>query len=235
MSVAVQAEPVSAVRSLTPIIRDECRVTDRTRAIPGTVVDALREAGVFRLLAPRALGGAESDPLTFLRVVEEVSYADGSAGWCTMIGGCYAAAATRPSVACSRPRARGRSSAIRRRSRPGRSGRTRVRLTPSRAATGSAGAGRSAAGRATPPGTSQAPWSRIRSTAVCETLGPRCSTSARRSSTSSLPAGWRSRATPEGASGGWITAANGDAANAAILATRRDPQPSHRRSPQASA
>jgi indole-3-acetate monooxygenase len=42
------------------------------------------------LLAPRAVGGAETDPLTFLRVVEEVSYADGSAGWCTMIGGCYA-------------------------------------------------------------------------------------------------------------------------------------------------
>jgi alkylation response protein AidB-like acyl-CoA dehydrogenase len=41
------------------------------------------------LLAPRAVGGAETDPLTFLRVAEEVSYADGSAGWCTMIGGSY--------------------------------------------------------------------------------------------------------------------------------------------------
>jgi indole-3-acetate monooxygenase len=74
------ANPVSAVGSLTQMIREECAVVDRTRAIPATVVDALRDAGVFHLLAPRAVGGAETDPLTFLRVVEEVSYADGSAG-----------------------------------------------------------------------------------------------------------------------------------------------------------
>ena len=83
------SDPVSAVGSLTQMIREECVVVDRTRAIPATVVDALRDAGVFHLLAPRAVGGAEIEPLTFLRVVEEVSYADGSAGWCTMIGGCY--------------------------------------------------------------------------------------------------------------------------------------------------
>ena len=82
--------PVSAVGSLTQMIRQECADVDRTREIPAAVVDALRDAGVFRMLAPRALGGAETDPLSFLRVVEEVSYADGSAGWCTMIGGCYA-------------------------------------------------------------------------------------------------------------------------------------------------
>jgi indole-3-acetate monooxygenase len=84
------ADHVSAVRTLTRTIRKECAEVDRTRRIPVTVVDALRDAGVFRMLAPHALGGVESDPLSFLRVVEEVSYADGSAGWCTMIGGCYA-------------------------------------------------------------------------------------------------------------------------------------------------
>jgi alkylation response protein AidB-like acyl-CoA dehydrogenase len=90
MNTATSADPVTAVGSLTQTIREECEEGDRTRAIPATVVDALRDAGVFHLLAPRAIGGAESDPLTFLRVVEEVSYADGSAGWCTMIGGGYA-------------------------------------------------------------------------------------------------------------------------------------------------
>ena len=83
------ADPVAAVGSLTQMIREESAVVDRTRAIPATVVDALRDTGVFHLLAPRAVGGAETEPLTFLRVVEEVSYADGSAGWCTMIGGAY--------------------------------------------------------------------------------------------------------------------------------------------------
>jgi indole-3-acetate monooxygenase len=90
MNTTTSADPVTAVGSLTQMIREECGVGDRTRAIPATVVNALHGAGVFHLLAPRALGGAEIDPLTFLRVVEEVSYADGSAGWCTMIGGSYA-------------------------------------------------------------------------------------------------------------------------------------------------
>jgi alkylation response protein AidB-like acyl-CoA dehydrogenase len=90
VSTQSDVNPVSAVGSLTQMIREECEVVDRTRAIPATVIDALRDARVFHLLAPRAVGGAEADPLTFLRVVEEVSYADGSAGWCTMIGGCYA-------------------------------------------------------------------------------------------------------------------------------------------------
>jgi indole-3-acetate monooxygenase len=90
VSTQSDVNPVSAVGSLTQMIREECEVVDRTRAIPATVIDALRDARVFHLLAPRAVGGAEADPLTSLRVVEEVSYADGSAGWCTMIGGCYA-------------------------------------------------------------------------------------------------------------------------------------------------
>jgi alkylation response protein AidB-like acyl-CoA dehydrogenase len=87
---STSADPLAAVRTLTPMIRQACAEVDRTRRLPAVVVDALRDAGVFRMLAPRALGGAETDPLSFLRVVEEVSYADGSAGWCTMIGGGYA-------------------------------------------------------------------------------------------------------------------------------------------------
>jgi len=82
---------VAAVQALTPSIREACGDLDRVRRIPDSVVNALRELGVFRLLAPAELGGAESDPVTFLRVVEQTSYADGSVGWCVMIGGCYGA------------------------------------------------------------------------------------------------------------------------------------------------
>jgi alkylation response protein AidB-like acyl-CoA dehydrogenase len=77
------------IRSLTPQIRRECLDIDNTRIVPPTIVDALRDLGVFRLLAPRQIGGGEADPLTFLRIVEEASCADGSVGWCVMIGGCY--------------------------------------------------------------------------------------------------------------------------------------------------
>ena len=80
---------VAAVRALTPAIRDACVDLDHTRRVPESVIGSLRDLDVFRLLAPAELGGAECDPLTFLRVVEAASYADGSVGWCVMIGGCY--------------------------------------------------------------------------------------------------------------------------------------------------
>jgi alkylation response protein AidB-like acyl-CoA dehydrogenase len=35
---------------------------------------------------PRAWGGPEADPLTTIRVIEALSRADGSVGWCVMIG-----------------------------------------------------------------------------------------------------------------------------------------------------
>ena len=83
-------DPVDAIGALTDMIRTECAVSDATRAIPAKVIDGLRDAGVFHLLAPIDLGGRELDPVTFLDVVEAASYADGSVGWCVMIGGCYA-------------------------------------------------------------------------------------------------------------------------------------------------
>jgi indole-3-acetate monooxygenase len=83
-------DPVAAVATLTAAIREQCTDTDTTRALPPGVVQSLQDVGVFRLLAPAEIGGGETDPLTFLRLVEAASYADGSVGWCVMIGGCYA-------------------------------------------------------------------------------------------------------------------------------------------------
>jgi alkylation response protein AidB-like acyl-CoA dehydrogenase len=82
-------DPVSAVRSLTEVIRAECQDADTTRRVPTSVVRAFQDVGVFRLMAPAEIGGGETEPVTFLDVVEEASYADGSVGWCVMIGGCY--------------------------------------------------------------------------------------------------------------------------------------------------
>jgi 3-hydroxy-9,10-secoandrosta-1,3,5(10)-triene-9,17-dione monooxygenase len=71
-------EAVAAVGALTELIRVECGDMDATRRIPPVVVTALKKAGVFRLMAPAEIGGAETDPVTFLNVVETASHADGS-------------------------------------------------------------------------------------------------------------------------------------------------------------
>ncbi len=44
------------------------------------------EAGVFRMAVPRAYGGGELDPMTQVRVIEELSRMEGSVGWLAMIG-----------------------------------------------------------------------------------------------------------------------------------------------------
>src|ERR1019366_6579451 len=58
--------------------------------LPPALVDAIHAAGWFRMWVPRALGGAELDPLSFLTVIEELSRIDGSVGWCAVIPAGYA-------------------------------------------------------------------------------------------------------------------------------------------------
>jgi alkylation response protein AidB-like acyl-CoA dehydrogenase len=57
------------------------------RRLPQAAVQALVDAEVFLLAVPRAFGGREVSLATLLAVYEEIARADGSAGWCAMIGG----------------------------------------------------------------------------------------------------------------------------------------------------
>ena len=49
-------------------------------------VNALREAGMFRLKLAHEMGGAEADPVTEMLVLENLAYHDLTSGWCTMVG-----------------------------------------------------------------------------------------------------------------------------------------------------
>jgi indole-3-acetate monooxygenase len=82
---------VDAARALTPQIKAAADDIEAARRLPLPLVEAIARAGLFRLWIPRALGGEETDPMTLVRVVEEVSRADGAAGWCVAIGGEYGA------------------------------------------------------------------------------------------------------------------------------------------------
>lgn len=76
---------VVAARALKPGIREAAAEIEQGRRLPAHVVDAMKQAGVFRMTMPRAWGGAEIDPMTQLRVIEALAEADGSVGWCAMI------------------------------------------------------------------------------------------------------------------------------------------------------
>jgi len=101
LAIEPAATLLDTARALRPQI-EACREQiERERRLPPELVDALSEADMFRMVVPRELGGAEADPMTVTRVVEELSRADGSVGWSVMLANqtAYAAALLRPDTA----------------------------------------------------------------------------------------------------------------------------------------
>jgi alkylation response protein AidB-like acyl-CoA dehydrogenase len=80
------ASILSAATALTPMIHACREDMEHERRLPLHLVDALKKAGVFRMTMPRDWGGAELDPLSQLHIIEALSAADASVGWCVMIG-----------------------------------------------------------------------------------------------------------------------------------------------------
>ena len=89
------AEPVVAdVERIAPAIRAAADEAERARRLPPALLDALHEAGLFRMLLPRRFGGAEMPLPRYMPVIEAVAKIDGSAAWCLGQGnGCAMTAA----------------------------------------------------------------------------------------------------------------------------------------------
>ncbi|MDQ1385223.1 MAG: hypothetical protein QOG65_2602 [Actinomycetota bacterium] len=75
---------VDEARALRPLIENEAARAEAESTTTSTVVDALAAAGLFWILVPRELGGAEAGIEDALAVFEELAYADGSTGWSAM-------------------------------------------------------------------------------------------------------------------------------------------------------
>jgi alkylation response protein AidB-like acyl-CoA dehydrogenase len=76
------AKPVlAAVHDLLPTLKDSVRQADAEGFVPSAAIAALREAGVYRMIVPRELGGDEVDLRTFLDVLETVAEGSAAAGW----------------------------------------------------------------------------------------------------------------------------------------------------------
>ncbi|QPF92365.1 acyl-CoA dehydrogenase family protein [Bradyrhizobium commune] len=59
---------------------------DRLSHIPREIIRSMKRAGIFRAGTPKRFGGNASPPAEFLRMVETIAVADGSAAWVAAFG-----------------------------------------------------------------------------------------------------------------------------------------------------
>lgn len=77
---------VARAEAAARLIRPQADAIERNRRLPPEAVAALVDAGIFKLLVPAQYGGAETTVATAVAAIEAIARADGSAGWCAMIG-----------------------------------------------------------------------------------------------------------------------------------------------------
>jgi len=83
---------IERAQALAPLIAGEADEIERTRRLTQPVVSALIENGLYRVLLPQSVGGAEAPPEIFMQMLEEVAKADASTAWC--LGQCAVCAIT---------------------------------------------------------------------------------------------------------------------------------------------
>ena len=80
-------DPITEAGRIGPTLRANAAQADRDARLPAESMQALRDAGFFRLYVPRALGGAEIDPVTYARAQEELARHDAAAAWTLQAAG----------------------------------------------------------------------------------------------------------------------------------------------------
>lgn len=86
-----QPAPITAsegFQALLADIRERARREefDRQKFISQDVIERFKALGVYRALVPTRFGGDQRSPMEFCQMVEEISAADGSAGWVASFG-----------------------------------------------------------------------------------------------------------------------------------------------------
>jgi len=74
-------------RRLAAMVREKDLAAeyDRLRSLPADVVEMIRDAGIMRMNMPRTWGGPEMTSMEQVEVIEALSRADASIGWCSFI------------------------------------------------------------------------------------------------------------------------------------------------------
>jgi alkylation response protein AidB-like acyl-CoA dehydrogenase len=85
-TIARDADPVARARALAPALTAASDEIERTRRFPETLLAALHDARLFRLLLPRHAGGDEVEPWIYLAAVEQIARHEGSVAWNIFVG-----------------------------------------------------------------------------------------------------------------------------------------------------
>jgi alkylation response protein AidB-like acyl-CoA dehydrogenase len=90
----IATDCIARARRLAPLLTAAAPRIDAACELPKDVLDAMHADGMFRLLVPRSLGGAELDPAVYIQCVEAIAGGDASVAWCMNQGsGCSLSAA----------------------------------------------------------------------------------------------------------------------------------------------
>jgi alkylation response protein AidB-like acyl-CoA dehydrogenase len=86
---------LETARALGPLIDAAALASEDATELAPEVIGAIDDAGLFSIMAPRDLGGAEARPEDIIDAISELSYWDGSTGWyshAVMTGGAVSGA-----------------------------------------------------------------------------------------------------------------------------------------------
>ena len=76
-----------AANEILPLVEAEADEAERLYHLTDRLVAEFRRKGLYTLLTPKVLGGAEMPYVEAMELVERVAAVDGSAGWCMMVEG----------------------------------------------------------------------------------------------------------------------------------------------------
>jgi 3-hydroxy-9,10-secoandrosta-1,3,5(10)-triene-9,17-dione monooxygenase len=75
------AEMLERARALVPALRERASLTEELRSLPPETERELHEAGLFRILQPKRVGGSELDYVALVDFADAVAQADASVAW----------------------------------------------------------------------------------------------------------------------------------------------------------
>jgi 3-hydroxy-9,10-secoandrosta-1,3,5(10)-triene-9,17-dione monooxygenase len=82
-------EILARIRKLAPEISARALSAEKAKRVSAEIMDALRNADVFRAMQPKRFGGYEYGPAELAQIGFELGRACGSTGWCGTLAVCF--------------------------------------------------------------------------------------------------------------------------------------------------